>query len=62
MGVEMGAMKNIAIEIESTMLDSSLRLANAITETDDFELLEKTAREVLERMQTVVDLFEMVNS
>lgn len=58
----MGAMKNIAIEIESTMLDSSLRLANAITETDDFELLEKTAREVLERMQTVVDLFEMVNS
>ena len=57
----MGAMKNIAIEIESTMLDSSLRLANAITETGDFELLEKTAREVRERMQTVIDLFETVS-
>lgn len=57
----MGAMKNIAIEIESTMLDSSLRLANAITEDVDFQLLEKTAREVRERMQTVIDLFEMVS-
>jgi len=62
MGVEMGAMSNIAIEIESTMLDSSLLLANAINETGvDFELLEKTAREVRERMQTVIDLFEMVS-
>lgn len=58
----MGAMKNIAIEIESTMLDASLRLANAITEEGDFELLEQTAREVRERMDKVVELFELVAS
>lgn len=58
----MGAMKNIVIEIETTMLDASLRLANAIQQEADYELLEETAREVRERMQTVVDLFEMVNS
>lgn len=62
MGVEMGAMKNIVIDIETTMLDASLRLANAIQQEADYELLEETAREVRERMQTVVDLFEMVNS
>ena len=56
----MGAMKAIAIDIESTMLNASLILAKAITEEGDFELLEKTAREVREQMQTVVDLFEMV--
>jgi predicted RNA methylase len=60
MGVDMGAMKAIAIDIESTMLNASLILAKAITEEGDFELLEKTAREVREQMQTVVDLFEMV--
>ena len=58
----MGAMKNIVIDIETTMLDASLRLANAIQQEADYELLEQTAREVRERMQTVVDLFEMVNS
>lgn len=58
----MGAMKNIVIDIETTMLDASLRLANAIQQEADYELLEETAREVRERMQTVVDLFEMVNS
>jgi len=42
------------------MLNASLILAKAITEEGDFELLEKTAREVREQMQTVVDLFEMV--
>ena len=56
----MGAMKAIAMDIESTMLNASLILAKAITEEGDFELLEKTAREVREQMQTVVDLFEMV--
>ena len=56
----MGAMKAIAMDIESTMLNASLILAKAITEEADFELLEKTAREVREQMQTVVDLFEMV--
>jgi predicted RNA methylase len=60
MGVDMGAMKAIAMDIESTMLNASLILAKAITEEGDFELLEKTAREVREQMQTVVDLFEMV--
>jgi predicted RNA methylase len=60
MGVDMGAMKAIAMDIESTMLNASLILAKAITEEADFELLEKTAREVREQMQTVVDLFEMV--
>lgn len=58
----MGAMKNIVIDIETTMLDASLRLANAIQQEADYELLEETARIVRERMQTVVDLFEMVNS
>ena len=53
-------MKDIAIEIESTMLDSSLLLAEAITEAGDFELYEQTARQVRDRMNTIVDLFEMV--
>ncbi len=56
----MGKMKDIAIEIESTMLDSSLLLAEAITEAGDFELYEQTARQVRDRMNTIVDLFEMV--
>lgn len=60
MGVIVGKMKDIAIEIESTMLDSSLLLAEAITEAGDFELYEQTARQVRERMNTIVDLFEMV--
>jgi len=55
-----GKMKDIAIEIESTMLDSSLLLAEAITEAGDFELYEQTARQVRDRMNTIVDLFEMV--
>lgn len=56
----MGKMKDIAIEIETTMLDSSLLLAEAITEAGDFELYEQTARQVRDRMNTIVDLFEMV--
>jgi hypothetical protein len=60
MGVIVGKMKDIAIEIESTMLDSSLLLAEAITEAGDFELYEQTARQVRDRMNTIVDLFEMV--
>lgn len=56
----MGKMKDIAIEIESTMLDSSLLLAEAITEAGDYELYEQTARQVRDRMNTIVDLFEMV--
>lgn len=58
----MGAMKNILIDIESTMLDASLRLANAVCESGDVEMLEKTAREVRERMDKVVELFELVAS
>lgn len=53
-------MKEIAIEIESTMLDASLLLAESITECGDFELYEQTARQVRERMDTIVNLFEMV--
>lgn len=53
-------MKEIAMEIETTMLDSSLLLAEAITEAGDFELYEETARQVRERMNTIVNLFEMV--
>lgn len=60
MGVIVGKMKDIAIEIESTMLDSSLLLSQAITEDGNFELYEQTAREVRNRMNTIVDLFEMV--
>jgi hypothetical protein len=60
MGVIVGKMKDIAIEIESTMLDSSLLLAEAITEAGDFELYEQTARQVRDRMNTIVNLFEMV--
>ena len=60
MGVIVGKMKDIAIEIETTMLDSSLLLAEAITEAGDFELYEQTARQVRDRMNTIVDLFEMV--
>jgi hypothetical protein len=60
MGVIVGKMKDIAIEIESTMLDSSLLLAEAITEAGDYELYEQTARQVRDRMNTIVDLFEMV--
>lgn len=56
----MGKMKDIAIEIESTMLDSSLLLAEAITEAGDYELYEQTARQVRDRMNTIVNLFEMV--
>ena len=56
----MGKMKDIAIEIETTMLDSSLLLAEAITEAGDYELYEQTARQVRDRMNTIVDLFEMV--
>jgi len=55
-----GKMKEIAIEIESTMLDASLLLAESITECGDFELYEQTARQVRERMDTIVNLFEMV--
>lgn len=53
-------MKEIAMEIETTMLDSSLLLAEAITECGNFELYEETARQVRERMNTIVNLFEMV--
>ena len=60
MGVIVGKMKDIAIEIESTMLDSSLLLAEAITEAGDYELYEQTARQVRDRMNTIVNLFEMV--
>jgi hypothetical protein len=60
MGVIVGKMKDIAIEIETTMLDSSLLLAEAITEAGDYELYEQTARQVRDRMNTIVDLFEMV--
>jgi hypothetical protein len=60
MGIIVGKMKDIAIEIESTMLDSSLLLAEAITEAGDYELYEQTARQVRDRMNTIVDLFEMV--
>lgn len=58
----MGAIKNVLIDIESTMLDASLRLADAVCESGDVEMLETTAKEVRERMQTIIDLFEMVNS
>ncbi len=60
MGVIVGKMKDIAIEIETTMLDSSLLLAEAITEAGDYELYEQTARQVRDRMNTIVNLFEMV--
>jgi 50S ribosomal subunit-associated GTPase HflX len=62
MGVIVGKMKEIAMDIESTMLDSSLLLAEAITECGNFELYEETARQVRDRMNTIVNLFEMVRS
>jgi tRNA U34 5-carboxymethylaminomethyl modifying GTPase MnmE/TrmE len=62
MGADMGAMKNLIIDIESTMLDSSLKLSNAIVDFADYETYEEIARDVKERMQTIIDIFEMTRS
>lgn len=52
----MGAMKDVLIDVEMTMLDASLLLSNAVCETDDTEVLMQTAMEVHQRMRTVIDL------
>jgi tRNA U34 5-carboxymethylaminomethyl modifying GTPase MnmE/TrmE len=62
MGADMGAMKNLIIDIESTMLDSSLKLSNAIVDFAEYETYEEIAREVKDRMQTIIDIFEMTRS